>query len=107
MLQKVGLAQAILHSPAILLLDEPVSGLDPLAVADMRELFTSLNKDGTTLFLSSHSISEVERLCHRVAILVEGRLARMLQQSDWSGRAGRLEEIFVQTVKQSSTETVE
>jgi len=101
LLQRVGLAQAILHDPQVLLLDEPVSGLDPLALAEMRELFSSLNREGKTLFLSSHSISEVERLCQRVAILVQGRLARLVGQQEWSAEPGKLERIFVETVRSS------
>jgi ABC-2 type transport system ATP-binding protein len=66
----------------------------------MRELFQALNRDGTTLFLSSHSISEVERLCHRVGILVEGRLARALAHEEWAGEPGRLERVFVETVRE-------
>lgn len=99
MLQRLGLAQAILHRPEVLLLDEPVSGLDPLAVHDLREVFKRLNRDGATLVLSSHSISDVERLCHRAGILVRGRLVRVLEQKDWAGEAGRLERLFVETVR--------
>jgi ABC-2 type transport system ATP-binding protein len=86
MLQKVGLSQAILHRPDLLLLDEPVSGLDPLAVAEMRELLLSLNQEGKTLFFSSHSISEVERISHRVAILVDGRREAGRHAVTWDGR---------------------
>lgn len=101
MLQKLGLAQAILHRPRLVILDEPVSGLDPLAIREMRELTLALNRSGMALFLSSHSISEVERVCHRVGILVEGRLVRTVSHDEWAGEAGRLEEIFVETVRPS------
>ncbi|MBI4249879.1 MAG: ABC transporter ATP-binding protein [Elusimicrobia bacterium] len=98
MLQKLGLAQAVLHRPKILFLDEPVSGLDPVAIRDIRELLSQLSREGCTLFLSSHSISEVERLCHRVAILVRGRLARLVESAEWEKAPGRLEQIFIETV---------
>ena len=98
MLQRVGLAQALLHDPDLLVLDEPVSGLDPLAVKENRDLFKALIEQGKTLFLSSHSISEVEALCRRVAILVQGRLARVVEAAEWKDRPGRLEDIFVETV---------
>ncbi len=102
MLQRVGLAQAMLHEPRLLLLDEPASGLDPLAITEFRAVLSRLQKEGKSLVLCSHSISEVERLCHRVAILAQGRLVRTLEQRDWSAAPGRLEELFVETVRPSS-----
>lgn len=98
MLQRIGLAQAVLHDPKILVFDEPVTGLDPLGLREMREIMISLHKAGKTIFFSSHSISEVERVCHRVAILVKGRLVRTVSQAEWAGKEGHLEEIFVSTV---------
>ena len=99
MLQRLGLAQAVLHRPRLILLDEPVSGLDPLAVHDVRVLLRELNTDGATLLMASHSISDVERLCARVGILVKGRLARVVDQAEWVREPGRLEAIFVETVR--------
>lgn len=101
MLQRLGLAQAILHRPRLILLDEPVSGLDPLAVHDVRGLLRGLNDEGCSLLMASHSISDVERLCSRVGILVSGRLARVVEQSEWAGEPGHLERIFVETVRPS------
>lgn len=101
MLQKLGLAQAVLHDPKLIFLDEPVSGLDPLAIREMRTLLSELRKEGKTLFLSSHSISEVEKLCDRVGILVQGELKRIVEHKEWEGQSGRLEEIFVETVTSS------
>lgn len=100
MLQRIGLASALLHDPALLILDEPATGLDPLALKEIRELIVRLNERGKTIFFSSHSISEVEKLCHRVAILSKGRLVRTLRQDEWKGREGRLEEIFVEAVRE-------
>ncbi|MEI8191271.1 MAG: ABC transporter ATP-binding protein [candidate division NC10 bacterium] len=97
MLQRLGLAQAMLHRPKLYLLDEPASGLDPLALHDIREILSKLNAQGATILLSSHSISEVERLCGRAAILVEGRLARLLEASEWAEEG--LEKIFIRTVR--------
>lgn len=99
MLQRLGLAQAVLHKPRLLLLDEPVSGLDPLAVHDVRQLLRSLNEEGVTMLLASHSISDVERLCHRVGIVVKGKMARLVEQREWAGEPGHLEKIFVETVR--------
>jgi ABC-2 type transport system ATP-binding protein len=98
MLQRVGLAQAMLHEPPVMVLDEPVTGLDPLGLREMRELILSLNKAGRTIFFSSHSISEVEKVCHRVGILVKGKLVRLVDQKEWAAREGSLEDIFVQVV---------
>lgn len=94
--QRAGLAQAILHDPQLLILDEPVSGLDPLAIKQFRDLLFSLNQAGKTMIVSSHSISEIEKLCHRVGILKDGKLIRILEQKDW---AGGLEALFVETVQ--------
>jgi ABC-2 type transport system ATP-binding protein len=102
MLQRVGLAQSLLHDPDILIYDEPVSGLDPLAIAQMRSLIAALKERGKTVFLSSHMISEVERLCDRVGILVKGRLTRVLEQKDWQAKEGELERVFVGEVAASA-----
>ncbi|PIU19887.1 MAG: ABC transporter ATP-binding protein [Elusimicrobia bacterium CG08_land_8_20_14_0_20_59_10] len=99
MLQRLGLAQALLHKPRLLVLDEPVSGLDPLAIHDIRGLLAALNAAGCTIFLSSHSISEVEKLCSRVLIMVRGSLARAVARAEWEAAPGGLEAIFVETVK--------
>ncbi|MFA5162882.1 MAG: ABC transporter ATP-binding protein [Elusimicrobiales bacterium] len=99
MLERLGLAQALVHDPQVLVLDEPVSGLDPLAVWDFRELFLELNRAGKTIFVSSHSISEVEKICSRVAILKAGKLAALVSQQEWKNSPGGLEEIFVRTVR--------
>jgi len=74
MQQKLGFARALLHEPDLLILDEPVSGLDPTGIKQIRDLVKEQNKKGKTVFISSHLLSEVERLCERVAIINEGRL---------------------------------
>jgi ABC-2 type transport system ATP-binding protein len=98
MIQRAGLAQAVLHEPRLLVLDEPVSGLDPLAIKEFRDLLQGLGAAGTTILLSSHSISEVERLCQRVGILKDGRLKRVLAESEWRNGPG-LEALFVEAVR--------
>jgi ABC-2 type transport system ATP-binding protein len=75
MLQRVGLAQAILNDPELLFLDEPMSGLDPLGRRDVRALMLELRDQGRTIFFSSHILSDAEALCNQVAIVVKGRLA--------------------------------
>ncbi len=77
MQQRIGLAQALINDPELLILDEPTSALDPLARVAMRELLLEANRAGKTIFLSSHLLSEVEMICHRVAILNQGRLIKI------------------------------
>lgn len=96
--QRVGLAQAVLHEPKLVILDEPVSGLDPLAIREFRESLVRLKARGTTLLISSHSISEIEKLCDRVGVLKDGRLIKVLPQSEWITKAGGLESAFVEAV---------
>lgn len=76
MMQRVGLAQAVLAKPRLLILDEPMSGLDPLGRRDVREAILSLNKEGCTVFYSSHVLADVESISHRVAMVVDGRIVR-------------------------------
>ena len=74
MLQRVGIAQAIINEPEVVFLDEPMSGLDPLGRRELRELILRLRDRGCTVFFSSHVLSDAEALCSRVAILANGRL---------------------------------
>jgi ABC-2 type transport system ATP-binding protein len=75
--QKVGLVAALQHRPELLLLDEPTSGLDPLVQQTFFTIMREQVKDGATVFLSSHILSEVEKNCHRVAIIREGQLVQV------------------------------
>ncbi len=72
--KKVGIVQALLHSPKLLILDEPTGGLDPLMQQTFFEILEEENKRGVTIFLSSHILSEVQRMCGRVAIIKEGQI---------------------------------
>jgi ABC-2 type transport system ATP-binding protein len=83
MLQRVGLAQALVNDPELVVLDEPMSGLDPIGRRQVRDLIAGLRTSGVTVFFSSHIIADIEVLCDRVAILQKGRLAHL----------GRLEEL--------------
>lgn len=74
MKQRLGIATALLHSPKLLILDEPLNGLDPKGIKEMRNLFFKLKEQGTTIFLSSHILSEIEATCDRLCIIDQGQL---------------------------------
>ena len=87
--QKIGLVQALFHDPELLILDEPTGGLDPLMQEEFHELVAEERERGTTVFLSSHDLDEVERLCDRVAIVRDGRLVAVEHVSDLTQRRFR------------------
>ncbi len=82
MQQRIGLAQALLNDPELLILDEPTSALDPTTRVAVREMLVEANRTGKTIFLSSHLLSEIEMICHRVAVLHKGRLVRVARTAD-------------------------
>ncbi|MFC1478916.1 ABC transporter ATP-binding protein [Candidatus Margulisiibacteriota bacterium] len=75
MRQRLGIAQAIIHQPRLLILDEPFSGLDPIGRYDLKQLFRQLRQSGTTIFFSSHNLIDLQDLCSHVAVLHDGRIA--------------------------------
>ena len=91
MLQRTGIAQAILGNPELLILDEPTSGLDPIGFTELRRLLLAMKARGTTIFLNSHQLSEVERTCDRVAILNKGKIIKSGSRDDLSDRGKHLE----------------
>ncbi len=93
MLQRIGLAQALIHDPELVVLDEPMSGLDPLGRKQVRDLILGLRDQGKTVFFSTHILPDVEMICDRVGIIVKGKLVA----------AGRVEEL----VSSGHTESVE
>jgi ABC-2 type transport system ATP-binding protein len=74
MLQRVGLAQAILHNPAVVILDEPTSGLDPMGRREVRDIILELKEEGKTVLFSTHILSDAEMMCDRVGVIVGGKL---------------------------------
>jgi ABC-2 type transport system ATP-binding protein len=82
MMQRVGLAQALMNDPDLLILDEPTSALDPLGRVAVRELLQHMRASGKTIFLSSHLLSEIELVCDRIAILHRGKLVRLGKTSE-------------------------
>lgn len=93
MLQRVGLAQALVNNPDILILDEPTSALDPLNRVAVREILLAARNAGKTVFLSSHLLSEIELICERIAIVNHGRLIRVGRTRDLL-ETGDVSEIF-------------
>jgi ABC-2 type transport system ATP-binding protein len=95
MLQRVGLAQAILHDPKLVFLDEPMSGLDPMGRRDVRNLIQQLRHEGKTVFFSTHILSDAEALCDRVGVIHQGELRGVGAIADLTSQAqGKVEIIF-------------
>jgi len=90
MRQRLGLAAALLRTPELLVLDEPTNGLDPQGIREIRELLLTLHAAGTTVFLSSHLLAEVEQLCTRVGVLDRGRLVVQESMSAMTQTTGRV-----------------
>jgi ABC-2 type transport system ATP-binding protein len=95
MLQRVGIAQALINTPELVIFDEPMSGLDPLGRRDVRALILRLRDAGTTVFFSSHVLSDAEALCNRVAILAKGRLVAAGRLTDMLALRARGWELVV------------
>ena len=91
MMQRIGLAQTLLHDPQLLILDEPTSGLDPAGRREVRELILSLKARGKTIFLSSHILSEIEQVCDQVIIIDHGRVKVRGPMSEMLNRGTRAE----------------
>jgi ABC-2 type transport system ATP-binding protein len=95
MLQRVGIAQAVIHNPKLVFLDEPMSGLDPIGRREIRDLMQSLKDEGKTVFFSTHILSDAEALCDRVAVLHKGELRGVGVVQDLLARfSGKVEIIW-------------
>jgi ABC-type multidrug transport system ATPase subunit len=90
MRQRLGLAAALLRAPRLLILDEPTNGLDPRGIREVRDLLSELNKAGTTVFMSSHQLTEVDQLCTRVGVIDQGRLVVQEELEVLRGPTGRV-----------------
>src|SRR6266699_3832667 len=99
MKQRLGIAQAILGRPKLLILDEPTADLDPLGRRDVRALIERLKQSGVAILLNSHLLSEVERVCDNVAILARGRVLKEGTMSEVVPEGSNLEDVFVRLVE--------
>jgi len=98
-LQKVGMAQAMLHRPKLMVLDEPVAGLDPESRVLFKNLFRQLSREGTTIFFSSHILSDIEDIADTIGILGQGRMRYIGSMEELRGRVGRNTEVRLETVE--------
>ncbi len=98
-LQKVGMAQAMLHRPKLMVLDEPVAGLDPESRVLFKNLFRQLSREGTTIFFSSHILSDIEDVADTIGILGQGRMRYMGSMEELRERVGRSTEVSLETVE--------
>lgn len=101
MRQRLAIARAIIHKPSILILDEPINGLDPVGIREMRELFITLKeKYGMTLLISSHILNEIEMVADRVSVILNGRIIVETTIADLKERiGGNLEEFYFEAIK--------
>ena len=88
MIQRVGLAQALINDPELIVLDEPMSGLDPMGRKDVRDIILELRDQGKTIFFSSHILQDVEMLCSRVSILVNGQIVKKVSFPSCCSKVG-------------------
>ncbi len=100
MLQRVGLAQALINEPDLIILDEPMSGLDPVGRKEIRDIIFNLKDEGKTIFFSSHIIPDVEMLCDRVGILVRGELVNIGRLNDIIDARIKYVEIIAKNIKE-------
>jgi ABC-2 type transport system ATP-binding protein len=96
MQQRIGLAQALINNPDLLILDEPTSGLDPVGRMKVREIIQRLKNEGKTVFFASHELGEVETICDRVAIIADGELKTIGRVSDIVAQHPNLEKAFLE-----------
>lgn len=82
--QRLGLAKALIHSPKLLILDEPINGLDPEGIVEVRNLLLELAQNGSTIFLSSHILGEISKIANRIGIIHEGKLVKELTAQELS-----------------------
>ncbi|GAC1675941.1 MAG: ABC transporter ATP-binding protein [Candidatus Acidiferrum sp.] len=106
MLQRVGLAQAILHDPQVVVLDEPMSGLDPVGRREVRDIILDLKRDGRTVLFSTHILSDAEMMCDRVGVIVGGKLRGVGTPGEIVGMQSRGMEILFENPGRGAKESL-
>jgi ABC-2 type transport system ATP-binding protein len=99
MLQRIGLGMALIHNPEVVILDEPMSGLDPIGRKMVGDLILELKSQGKTVFFSSHILTDVERFCDRVGIIVGGKLGLVDELRPLLAGGTSLEDVFLREVE--------
>src|SRR5437870_2598783 len=110
MKQRLVVCASLIHEPRILVIDEPMVGMDPKGARKLKDLFRSLSEQGTTVFLSTHSISVAEEVCHRIGIIQRGRLIACGTMADLYSQAqtkhGNLESVFLELTQDQVADEV-
>lgn len=106
MVQRAGLALALIHNPEVVILDEPMSGLDPIGRKMVGDIILELKDEGKTVFFSSHILSDVERFCDRIGIIVGGRLRLTSSVADVLQQGDSLEDVFMREVNAAGLKEV-
>lgn len=106
MLQRVGVAQALIHDPKVVFLDEPMSGLDPIGRKEIRDLILSLRAEGKTVFMNTHILPDVEMICDRVAIIVKGRIRHQGRIDDFLSGTRRMTDVVLAQLPPETGDTL-
>ena len=106
MKQRLGMANALIHNPQILILDEPMSGLDPMGRYQLKELINELKAEGKTIFFSSHILSDIEELCDNIGVIHKGKLLYTGGLDSFILDAGSLEEQFIKVVSEDDDHAI-
>ena len=110
MKQRLVVCAALIHQPRILVVDEPMVGMDPKGARTIKDLFCSLSRNGTTIFLSTHSIGVAEEICHRIGIIQKGRLIACGTMNELheraAGRHGNLESVFLELTREQERDAI-
>ena len=96
MRQSLGIASAILGNPELLILDEPINGLDPIAIANIRKVLCELNEQGTTIIISSHILGEMEKIATCYGFIIDGKLVKEISEEEVKGKHIDLEKLFIE-----------
>ncbi len=106
MLQRIGMAQTLLNDPSLVLLDEPLGGLDPIGRKEIRDIIVSLKEKGKTVFLSSHILQDIEMICDRVAIIVDGQIINQGKLQDLISEKVLFTEVVVSGIEKKDLEGI-